>query len=206
MRSLVRFLVIFAAVGVAAAGYVQARGLRWLPDAKALHDERAKAAVRDALKAESAAILAKASISLEQLQDYLATGAIFVDARSPADFAAEHLRADIIINLPSDLVGDRDQLARLRPEIRMGLPLVLYCGSEDCDAAQLVYKALANEFATDADMYIFVPGWAGIKAAKLPASTDPESDLEALAQAAFGEAPPDATPQDTPASVEPGGE
>ncbi len=206
MKSLVRLAVIFAAVGVAAAGYVQARGLRWLPDAKALHDERAKAEVRDALKAESAAILAKASITLEQLQDYLATGAIFVDARPRADFAAGHLQADIIINLPSDLVGDREQLTRLRPEIRMGLPLVLYCGSEDCDAAQVLYKALTSEFATDADMYIFVPGWAGIEAARLAASTGPETDLEALAQAAFGETPTESPPPDAPAAGEPGGE
>jgi rhodanese-related sulfurtransferase len=82
-------------------------------------------------------------------------GALWVDARPVAEFDAGHVPG--AVSLPNgawdarvDAVLDAWQPAS---------PIVVYCSSQDCDAAEVVARRLVREFGGDLRVFILRGGW-----------------------------------------------
>src|SRR5262245_24377508 len=146
MGLLLRILVVVAVastIGIFAG--TQARGIRLFPDLQAHreHEEWKK----------------EVAIELDEFRPNLeSAGCVVVDARSPEDFSRGRLRAAMILNLPPESIT-MDVAERLR---RTGLPIVIYCSSASCDAAEECFHAIA-EFESISDMRIYHPGWLGLE-------------------------------------------
>jgi hypothetical protein len=177
----VRTLAIIAlAVGLAAV-YVQARGLGWTPDPIKVEQERNAGQKRSQFAERFERFRNERGITIDELQAHIAAESIIVDARDPAAFAAEHLKAPVILNIFGEAAAQPENVARLSPEVVAGRPIVIYCNSEDCDLSDLVYIALDDAYPAALDFYIYVPGWEGIKKAGLETTTGPETDFNAPA-------------------------
>lgn len=173
-----KMLAIVALAGVIAAGYVQARGLRWTPDPVELEKERKKQATLSANELRIAAIRAQRSITLDELRDHLVAESIIVDARDAAAFAQGHLKAAVVVHIFGEDATQAASLQKLNPELVAGRPIVFYCNGPTCELSDLAYIAFEDAYGPGAlDMFIFVPGWDGITAAGLETTTAPETGL-----------------------------
>jgi len=158
--SLIRILVILGVA--AAASYIRARELPWVPDLEAL----------EAKQQRHQTLRAMAGVELEQFLALIEQGAVVIDARSQAAFEEEHLAIECdppVLNVPPGEFGAHgDRLTEL-----LGLPVVLYCASETCDDAEELYVALQQ--LGFADISIYFPGWDGIVEAGLKTATGPDT-------------------------------
>lgn len=195
MPVLVRLVTIVAASVLFSVVYTQARGVPWKADLAKIQREKADEENKRKAQKERERIQQIASITLEQLKAYVEQGAIIVDARDRRLFAEAHLKAPIIINVPSEEMDF--ELDKLHPGIVNGRPIVLYCNSDTCEASDVVYLALERLYGYR-DMYIYYPGWEGIVAAALETVGGEESwgDLQ------FGDAAGSADPAAAPAGAE----
>lgn len=186
MPAIVRVAVIVGASLLFSVIYTQARGVPWKADLQKIAREKADEENKRKAKEERERIAKVASITLEQLKAHVEQGAIIVDARDRRLFAEQHLKAPLIINVPSEeMVFELD---KLHPGVVNGRPIVLYCNSDACEASDVVYLALERLYGYS-EMYIFYPGWDGIVAAGLETTSGEESWGDLLGGSP--EAPPD---------------
>jgi rhodanese-related sulfurtransferase len=195
-----RLFGILAAAAVLGAGYNTAGGhLPWLPlqDVVRREDEWRKTVARAQEQHEQ--IKREADIALAEFSALAAAGAVVIDAREAEEFLAEHLDTPFILNVPAEHLSE--QQARLDAVRTLGLPILLYCQSEECEASELVYIELRDGLGVQG-MRIFYPGFEGLKAAGLPTQTGPgpgwlESVLAGGAPAAAS-SPTDSTSEQPP--------
>lgn len=170
-RSLVRITALIFASVLLGAVSAQLRGLPWVPDVKKLAE---KVAVVDELVQRRAELRRSAGISIDEFKALIAEGAIVIDARTREDFEKSHLKLDTI---PPVLHVEPDTLSENLERLNMlfGQPMVLYCNSEKCELAEMLYLGLEkNGFS---GMKIFFPGWEGIERAGLERVSGPDTWL-----------------------------
>lgn len=148
----------------------------WRPIAPMLHAPAMNTNVNMAQINRIAEARKAAGISLEEFKAMYEGGAVVIDARTAKEFAEGHLDAPMIINIPEDR-NPGEFLGKVEP--LRGNRFVIYCKSETCDAATELYLFLQPQGF--GEMKLFLPGWIGIEAAKLPTSTAPEFDMGAAA-------------------------
>jgi rhodanese-related sulfurtransferase len=184
---LIRVGVIFLLA--AGAGLVRARNLTWIPDVEKIKQERQRKGELHGKLRETA------GITLERFQELIAAGAVVIDARPAAAFAEGHLALDSfppVLNVPPDEVdANFERLSEL-----VGLPLVLYCTSNECDMAEEIYSVLQQWGFTD--IWIYFPGYEGIQNAKLPTATGPDTWTGSEEQPPQDESSTGETPSDEP--------
>ena len=178
-RSLMRMAVIVGLSAVVGLGY--ARGVRqlpWQPDAATLAHEAVLRAEYKAATGEKQEVLAQAGVTPARLVQLAESGALVIDARTPAEFEAGHLAAAFIVCLPPEEA--LASVVELGPAAEAGVPIVIYCESAECLSSVTVYRALKGTFGDMAPLYIYGDGWAGIERAKLPTRTGPAEALEVV--------------------------
>lgn len=89
-------------------------------------------------------------------------GAVFIDAREPADFAAGHIGN--ALNLPVQSFAQH--FGELAPVISSGLPLVLYCDGKECDLSHRLAANLRQQGQTN--VHILFNGWTAWREAGFP--------------------------------------
>ena len=163
-NSIAKFILHIGVIVLLAtsAGLIRARGMPWIPDVEKLQEkQRRHQTLRDT-----------AGISLERFQDLIGQGAVVIDARPREAYEEGHLRIDgipAVINIPPDEIdANLNRLYDLA-----GLPVVLYCTSNECDMAEELYPILQQYGFTE--IWIYFPGYAGILEAKLPTVAGPDS-------------------------------
>ncbi len=147
----------------AAASYIRARDLPWVPDLEALEAKRQR---HETLRAGAAVDLERFQLLVEQC------AVVVIDARSQAAFEEGHLAVDCdppVLNVPS---GEVDAHTGRLMEL-LGLPVVLYCASQTCDDAEELYAALQQ--LGFAEIWIYFPGWDGILDVGLKTTTGPDT-------------------------------
>lgn len=88
-------------------------------------------------------------VSLEEIDDLLAEGALLIDARSSEDFIAGHLGG--AISLP---LGQAEQmLGDFRTSVSLDIPLILYCSGYGCPDSHEVGILLIQKGYTDVLVY-----------------------------------------------------
>lgn len=151
-------VIVLLATG---AGLIRARNLPWIPDVESL---KKRQELHQTLRRE-------AGVSLERFLELIEQGAVVIDARPRDAFEEQRLRLDHyppVINIPPDEIDEKLDLL----EDFVGLPVVLYCTSNECDMAEDLYPLLQARGFTD--IWIFFPGFAGILEAGLPTASGPE--------------------------------
>jgi rhodanese-related sulfurtransferase len=76
----------------------------------------------------------------DRLQDFLRQGALFVDARDVADYAAGHIAS--AVNVPAAM--KERYRNRVHQKLPLGRPIIVYCRSGGCSAAREVCQFLMN--------------------------------------------------------------
>jgi len=204
LRSLLRVAILLAvstALGVASARY---HDLPWVPDVERvrqrLREEKRKQAAFEQLRRT-------VGLTLDELREQIARGAVIIDARDRDSFEEAHLAVPYeppVLNIPPDdpLEAHLDRLMQLQ-----GYPLVLYCNSETCDLAEELYLDLKKAGLLDlfAEVRIFFPGWAVLKETGLPKTRGPD-EWRGFAAAQEPNLPTDAAkgtqPESAPAEAE----
>jgi rhodanese-related sulfurtransferase len=173
LASLIRILVILGVACGAAASYIGAKGLPWIPDVKEMATEESL----------HAWLRANRGVTLEEFLALIDHGARVIDVRSRVAYEEGHLAIDCdipVLNVPADEIDVHvDRLVQLT-----GLPVVLYCASPTCDYAEELYLTLQEYGFLELDIWIFFPGWEGIQAAGLPTVGGPDT------WTGFDQAPP----------------
>ncbi len=119
-------------------------------------------------KAASGIIL----ITLAEAEElYTGGGAVFVDARSRADFSAGHIPS--AKNFPFE-EAKGEALREFMAGIPQGKNLVIYCSGEDCPAGLDLALLLRDQGLKG--VRVFMGGWDEWRAAGLPAER--ENDTE----------------------------
>jgi len=158
--SLLRILVIVAIAG--GAGLVRARNLPWVPDAKKIQEKQD----------EHSWLRANRGLTLDQLLEKIDEGAVVIDARGADAYADGHLALNTdppVLNVPAEEIDQHvDRLMKV-----LGYPLVLYCTSNTCEYAEELYESLTSYGFRD--IWIYFPGYEGIRDAGLPTTTGPDS-------------------------------
>jgi rhodanese-related sulfurtransferase len=86
--------------------------------------------------------------------------AVFVDARSPADFAFGHIRG--ALNIPAS--SKEAYLSKILESVSPDQLIVIYCNGPYCDSSDRVFEYLASQGF--GNMRIFKPGWRTLSAQK----------------------------------------
>ncbi|MDI6853142.1 MAG: rhodanese-like domain-containing protein [Deltaproteobacteria bacterium] len=90
------------------------------------------------------------TVNLLQARALWETGALFIDARKPEEFAELHIEG--AYNLPPDLFKNKDV------QLLVGLPkdrrIVVYCGQEACDSALQAAEKLQSQGFTQVAAYL----------------------------------------------------
>ena len=161
IRSAIRIcvlVVLSAAVGV---GYARYRQLPLIPNVQKIEEQTVK----------RVGWLEETQISLDEFVQHYEMGGLVLDARPRELFEEGHLDAPLIMNVPADEAADGYQIDRVMPY--RGQRIVIYCSSETCDSAEMLWNALrAWGFAYE--VRVFHAGWTGIEAAGLPATAGPD--------------------------------
>ncbi len=152
----VLMLAVSAAVGV---GHARYRGLPLLPDLEKLREQ----------EDEHAVWARQTAIDLAAFKQHYEMGWLVLDARAREMFEEGHLNAPLIMNIPADEADYH--INRVLPY--RGQPIVIYCSSEKCDTARILWNTLM-ECGFLHDVYVFHPGWVGIEAAGLPRGSGPD--------------------------------
>jgi rhodanese-related sulfurtransferase len=106
------------------------------------------------------------TIPLEEAKALWKTGAaMFLDARSPADYAAGHIPN--ALNLPDEQFEDHypEVAGMLTPDMR----IVVYCDGVECELSHHLADRLRSR--NYKDVRILVNGWTTWRTAGLPAQT-----------------------------------
>ena len=162
INTLARMLAI-AAIAVGAT-------FAWRPIAPLVHAPAMETKVDIPKLNAQKALKDSVAITLEDFRVAYESGAIVIDARESKKFAAGHLDAPMIMNIPED-GNAMDHVPRL--QALQGNKFVLYCNSEACDAAMHLYEALAPLGL--GEIRVYHQGWEGIEKAKLPVTAGPET-------------------------------
>lgn len=185
-----RIVTVVIASAALGAGYIELYrpNLDWIPSDKQIEIEDIRRDDQKAMMELEEQIVAKAGIDTERLISLLEAGALVIDGRSPEDFEAGHLDAPFITNVtPEAMVTEVFVLESLffnEPPV----PIVLYCLSRECDDSKTSYVTLQDAFKDLSDLssvYIYLDGWVGIEAAKLPIATGPALPLDQLVNEAL---------------------
>lgn len=178
------FLVVATLLGAANIEFLHPK-LEWTVSKELKQSEdRYREAVRDTTTDTSTStddptdpILAQAGIDLDRFVELADNGALFIDARRPAEFEAGHYDARFIANFPPG------QAYSLLPEIEFllleGTPIVIYCQSGECGDSKAVYRLMEELFVGYdlSNVYIYPGGLEGIISAGLPVAEGPPEDL-----------------------------
>ena len=129
-----------------------------------------KAASTPATGAEGEAhALADGEIALEEMQERFDNGlSIFLDARSPAEYAEGHIPG--AINISYDRLAE--SLETLAYEATPDQPVVCYCKGPSCDLSHLLATEL--RLMGYEDVVVFKAGWEGWTEAGLETVTGRE--------------------------------
>jgi rhodanese-related sulfurtransferase len=92
--------------------------------------------------------------------------AVFLDARSEAEFAAGHLPG--AVSLPWHATGEVTA-RRVYQHLPPGLPVLVYGTGPECPVANRVVNLLRRQGV--GGLAVFLPGYPGLLAADLPAET-----------------------------------
>lgn len=145
------------------------QGLPWIADVEAVRE-----------RLERREVVSKRefpTLTLEELREAIAAGAVIIDSRSPAEFNSGHLVVSYeppVLNIyPTD--GLEQHLGRLNA--LFGMPVVMYCTSLDCDLAEQLYVMFEQFGLLDnfAGIRIFKPGWVELERTDLPRGTGPDT-------------------------------
>ncbi|MBD5780146.1 rhodanese-like domain-containing protein [Pelagicoccus sp. NFK12] len=84
-------------------------------------------------------------------------GALWIDARTDADFEAAHLQGAMLLNEENWDAGFVPLLERWLP----GMPIVVYCSSQSCLRSHHVAERLREELGAD-EIYALRGGWEAL--------------------------------------------
>lgn len=184
--SLLRICVILGVSSALGTGWAALKDMPWAVDVEAVKIRMAGEKKKQELIAEVVGdedqteddlrqtIRKEASITLDELRAYIEQGAVIIDARGREKYEREHLYVGYqppVLNVPEDQI--EQNLPRLLE--LMGLPMVLYCNSAQCDLAEDLYLVLRGAGVTDvSEVKIFVPGWEGLEKSDLPKTSGPD--------------------------------
>jgi hypothetical protein len=173
----VRILVLLAvSIGAGLLNAVVFKKRDLVPDLREIHEHQAW----------------QKSVGVE-LADFLADarggGVIIIDARAAEEFRHSRLDVPLILNLPEGAATASPEIA---DQLRLvGLPVVIYCASATCDAAENVFHEL-RELGFSGDLRIYFAGWKGIEDTRTPITSAPPPDLAWLLGASTTTDAPDA--------------
>jgi hypothetical protein len=167
LSALSRIAVMLALAAGLGAASSQYHDLPWKPDAEKI---RRRLREQERKKQEFQELRQTIGITLADLREYIARGAVIIDARDRGSFEREHLDVSYpapVLNLPPEDTLDKhlDRLMQLQ-----GYPLVLYCNSATCDLAEELYVDLrdAGLIPLFPEVRIYFPGWASLEKTDLP--------------------------------------
>ncbi len=89
-------------------------------------------------------------------------GALFLDAREPADFAAGHIGN--ALNLPAQSFAEH--FWELAPLLTPDAVIVIYCDGSECELSGLLARRLREQGQTR--VHVLFNGWTAWRAAGLP--------------------------------------
>ena len=180
MQSALRILLVFAGSALIGAVWAGVKGVPWTPDAAAvvqrLVNQKANAARIEETPDVDHGVLAALAISLDELREYMDSGAVIIDARDRASFEAGHLFVDReppVINVPPEDSYEQhlDRLYSLQ-----GYRFVLYCNSSDCHLAEDLYRVMSVAGITESsEVRVYFPGWAELEKTDLPKADGPDN-------------------------------
>ena len=101
-----------------------------------------------------------------------------IDARPRDQFEEGHLDAPVIMNVPADEAADGYHYERVTAY--QGPPVVLYCASEACESAKILWLALQS-WGFSSEVRVYHPGWEGILEHGLPTIDGPDADYDLYA-------------------------
>ena len=105
----------------------------------------------------------EAFIALDQAKQlWYRGGALFLDAREPADYAAGHIGN--ALNLPAQSFAQH--FGEIAPMLTRESPLVLYCDGPECDLSQRLAENLRQLGYTNTRLLF--NGWTAWRQAGLP--------------------------------------
>lgn len=164
MRRAVRLTVILGLAFAAGFANGRLRGVPVIPDVqKILEQRRQHASWRE-----------QTAIDLEGFRRHFEMGFLVIDARPREQFEQGHLDAPLVMNIPAEEAADGFHIDRVMPYL--GQPIVIYCASETCDSAEILWKAL-RAWGFGSELRVFHPGWEGIVAAGLPTARGPDATV-----------------------------
>lgn len=177
LGSALRVVVILALSVSVGAGYIRARfpNLRWLPDPNSIVDNpQGQAEVF--ITAEETYALVQAGLDGSQ-------SVALIDARPNDKFLEGHIAALTILNIHGDERYEYD-LSNLY--LIQGSKIVVYCTSNTCHLAGLVYDMLVKENGFE-DVLIYHDGWEGWLETGYETEAGPEKYMGAPMPGAEGE-------------------
>ncbi len=150
-RSAIRVLVIVVLSVSVGAGWVSWRfpKLHWLPDPDSV--------LVNVEKQESASITAEQVYALVQAGMDGSQQVALIDARPHDKFLEGHIAAATILNIHGD---ERYEYDMTNIELIRDCKIVVYCTSNTCHLAGLVYDMLVNESGFE-NVSIYHDGWEG---------------------------------------------
>lgn len=90
-----------------------------------------------------------------RIVDARALDVLWLDARSEADYQADHIPGALCLNEDNWDAGIMELMGAWLPAPR---PIVIYCGSESCGTSQRIADRL-REALPDAEIYSLKGGW-----------------------------------------------
>ena len=104
-------------------------------------------------------------LSLDRAKELWQGGAVFLDARAPADFAAGHIGN--AFNLPAQSFAQH--FGEIAPLLTSESQLVLYCDGVECDLSHRLQGSLRQAGYTNT--HLLFNGWTAWRQAGLPSAT-----------------------------------
>lgn len=150
LASLLRVMAILGCSVGAAGIYIETRhaDLDWIPNPAS--DIRVDPTRLETVTISADELLARIEAELEG-GDPVA----IIDARSAESFAAGHIAATTIFNIP----GDEAEAHLEKLEMLRGSDVILYCNSSTCDLSEQLYNVM-QELGFEG-MRIYTEGWDG---------------------------------------------
>lgn len=176
LASLLRVMAILGLSAAAAGIYIETRhaDLNWIPDPDS--DIRVDPTRLQAIAISADEVLARIQAELDGGEPVA-----IIDARSPESFAAGHIAAATIFNIP----GDAAEAHLEKLELLRGSDSILYCNSLTCDLSEQLYNFM-QELGFE-DMRIYTEGWDGWEQTGYPTDDGPELFFGAPLDAGLGD-------------------
>ncbi len=146
----VAVLLLVAVVAATAANAVRSQGIRWFVSRDEVYPPRSKEVVSQA-------------IARDEVRAAIDAGVTVIDARSEDKYLRGHI--PFARNLPSESAESRIAEAfQWSPDPTA--PVIVYCGGDECDESEHVYKVLKDSGFTNLRLYF--GGWRDWLEAGMP--------------------------------------